>query len=59
MVGKSTRFSVVKSAADRISATDAQTEIFGVDSGGNAEVINNLSVAGKATVKGTLREVEA
>lgn len=36
MVGKSTRFSVVKSAADRISATDAQTEIFGVDSSGNA-----------------------
>ncbi len=54
MVGKSTRFSVVKSAADRISATDAQTEIFGVDSSGNAEVINNLSVAGKATVKGDI-----
>lgn len=46
MVGKSTRFSVVRSENDRISATDRQTEIFGVESNGDAKVANSLYVKG-------------
>ncbi|HHT4259117.1 TPA: tail fiber domain-containing protein [Klebsiella variicola] len=48
MVGKSTRFSVVKSANDRITATDEQTEIFGVNSEGDISVIGDLNGAGNA-----------
>lgn len=44
MVGKSTRFSLVKSANDRIAATDAQTEIFGISSSGNVDVTGKLNV---------------
>ncbi|HFD7036505.1 tail fiber domain-containing protein [Klebsiella michiganensis] len=43
MVGKSTRFSVVKSANDRISATDVQTEIFGVNSSGDVDILGNIN----------------
>jgi hypothetical protein len=46
MVGKSTRFSVVRSENDRISATDGQTEIFGIESNGDAKVANSLYVKG-------------
>lgn len=38
MVGKSSRFSVVRSDQDRISATDGQTEIFGVEANGDVKV---------------------
>ncbi|EIX9776690.1 tail fiber domain-containing protein [Klebsiella pneumoniae] len=46
MVGKSSRFSVVRSDQDRISATDGQTEIFGVEANGDAKVANSLYVKG-------------
>ncbi|HFP9309452.1 TPA: tail fiber domain-containing protein [Raoultella ornithinolytica] len=46
MVGKSTRFSVVKSANDRISAADAQTEIFGVNSSGDVDILGGVVVSG-------------
>jgi hypothetical protein len=42
MVGKSSRFSVVRSDQDRISATDGQTEIFGVEANGDVKVANSL-----------------
>lgn len=42
MVGHSTRFSVVRSANDRISATDVQTEIMGID--GNDDVFFNRNI---------------
>lgn len=38
MVGKSTRFSVVRGENDRISPTDAQKEIFGIDGNGDIDV---------------------
>lgn len=46
MVGNSTRFSVVKSANDRISANDDQTEIFGVETNGDVKVPNSLYAKG-------------
>lgn len=46
MVGKSARFSVVRSDKDRISATDGQTEIFGVESNGDVKVTNSLYAKG-------------
>ncbi|HBT4797410.1 TPA: tail fiber domain-containing protein [Klebsiella pneumoniae] len=46
MVGNSTRFSVVKSANDRISANDEQTEIFGVETNGDVKVPNSLYAKG-------------
>ncbi|WP_406904275.1 tail fiber domain-containing protein [Klebsiella oxytoca] len=42
MVGKSSRFSVVRSDKDRISATDEQTEIFGVEANGDVKVAGSL-----------------
>lgn len=44
MVGRSTRFSVVRSDKDRISPTDEQTEIFGITSSGDVDVSGKLSV---------------
>ncbi|MEZ1604125.1 MULTISPECIES: tail fiber domain-containing protein [Klebsiella pneumoniae complex] len=46
MVGKSSRFSVVRSDKDRISATDEQTEIFGVEANGDVKVANSLYAKG-------------
>ncbi|HBQ7858356.1 TPA: tail fiber domain-containing protein, partial [Klebsiella pneumoniae] len=46
MVGKSSRFSVVRSDQDRISATDGQTEIFGVEANGDVKVANSLYAKG-------------
>ena len=46
MVGKSARFSVVRSDKDRISATDGQTEIFGVESNGDVKVTSSLYAKG-------------
>ncbi|MGQ9282373.1 tail fiber domain-containing protein [Klebsiella pneumoniae] len=46
MVGKSSRFSVVQSDQDRISATDGQTEIFGVEANGDVKVVNSLYAKG-------------
>ncbi|HBW9904240.1 TPA: tail fiber domain-containing protein [Klebsiella pneumoniae] len=46
MVGKSSRFSVVQSDKDRISATDEQTEIFGVEANGDVKVANSLYAKG-------------
>ncbi|AVO98626.1 tail fiber domain-containing protein [Klebsiella pneumoniae] len=46
MVGKSSRFSVVRSDQDRISATDGQTEIFGVEANGDVKVVNSLYAKG-------------
>ncbi|EMN9422421.1 TPA: tail fiber domain-containing protein [Klebsiella pneumoniae] len=46
MVGKSSRFSVVRSDKDRISATDEQTEIFGVEANGDVKVANSLFAKG-------------
>ena len=46
MVGKSSRFSVVRSDQDRISATDGQTEIFGVEANGDVKVTNSLYAKG-------------
>lgn len=52
MVGKSTRFSLVKSANDRISASDEQTEIFGIESNGDVKVVGGVAVAGDISAKG-------
>ncbi|NRE94998.1 tail fiber domain-containing protein [Klebsiella variicola] len=46
MVGKSSRFSVVRSDQDRISATDGQTEIFGVEANGDVKVASSLYAKG-------------
>ncbi|ENH4330496.1 tail fiber domain-containing protein [Klebsiella pneumoniae] len=46
MVGKSSRFSVVRSDKDRISPTDEQTEIFGVEANGDVKVANSLYAKG-------------
>lgn len=46
MVGKSSRFSVVRSDKDRISATDEQTEIFGVEANGDVKVASSLYAKG-------------
>lgn len=46
MVGKSSRFSVVRSDQDRISSTDGQTEIFGVEANGDVKVANSLYAKG-------------
>ncbi len=40
------RFSVVRSDQDRISATDGQTEIFGVEANGDVKVANSLYAKG-------------
>ncbi|MCP5629182.1 tail fiber domain-containing protein, partial [Klebsiella pneumoniae] len=40
------RFSVVRSDKDRISATDEQTEIFGVEANGDVKVANSLYAKG-------------
>ncbi|MGN2428638.1 tail fiber domain-containing protein [Klebsiella electrica] len=48
MVGKSTRFSIVRSDNNRISATDSQTEIFGVESNGDVGVVGHLNCNGNA-----------
>lgn len=48
MVGKSTRFSIVRSNNDRISATDEQTEIFGVNSVGDIYAQGHVNGNGNA-----------
>lgn len=51
MVGKSTRFSVVRGVNDRISPTDSQTEIFGINGNGDIDVYGNGNFSGGLSAK--------